>query len=70
MSRVLAQAIVDVDLEPEGGRLGVFRVEVWGKPPHDYTRTYTIRAKSDNLAAQEGLRRFTEEVEEMIAEKG
>jgi len=38
-------------------------VEVWGLAPHDYTRRYEIAAKSDTLAAQEGIRRFVAEME-------
>lgn len=70
MTRILANAVLDVELDPTPVRLGRFRVEVWGKEPHDYCRTYTIQAASDTLAAQEGLRRFVEEIEALIAEKG
>jgi hypothetical protein len=70
MSRVLANAIVDVELPATPVRLGRYRVEVWGREPHDYCRVYTIQASSDTLAAQEGLRRFVEEIEALIAEKG
>lgn len=70
MSRILANAVVDVELSPTPIRLGRFRVECWGKEPHDYVRVYTIQAASDTLAAQEGLRRFVEEIESLIAEKG
>lgn len=70
MSRILANAVVDVELSPTPTRLGRFRVECWGKEPHDYVRVYTIQAASDTLAAQEGLRRFVEEIESLIAEKG
>ena len=67
---ILANAIVDVEREPTPTGLGVFRVEVWGREPHDYVRVYTIEAKSDTLAAQEGLRRFDEEITELLSEKG
>jgi hypothetical protein len=67
--RILANAIVDVEREPRGGGLGRYRVEVWGKEPHDYTRVYTIDGKSDTIAAQEGLRRFVEEIEDLLAKK-
>jgi hypothetical protein len=70
MSRILANATVDVDLSPTPVRLGRFRVEVWGKEPHDFVRVYTIQAASDTMAAQEGLRRFVEDIEALIAEKG
>jgi hypothetical protein len=35
---ILANAIVDVEREPTDVGLGVFRVEVWGRQPHDYVR--------------------------------
>ena len=50
--------------------LGLFLVEVWGKEPYDYTRRYEIQAKSDTMAAQEGIRRFVSEMEAMDAAKG
>jgi hypothetical protein len=68
MAQVLANAIVDVIRPSTPKGLGLFRVEVWGKPPYDYTRTYEIQAKSDTLAAQEGIRRFVNEMENLPAE--
>ena len=66
-----ANAVVDVlDPPPVPGGLGRYRVEVWGKEPHDFVRVYTIQAASDTMAAQEGLRRFVEDIEALIAEKG
>lgn len=65
MSRVLAQAVVDVKREPTPFTIGCFLVEVWGKEPHDYVRHYEILAKSDTLAAQEGLQKFVEEMEQI-----
>jgi hypothetical protein len=43
----------------------LYRVRVWGLAggPHDFTRIYDIVAKTEGLAAQEGLRRFTAEAE-------
>jgi hypothetical protein len=70
MSRILANATVDIERAAAPTRLGRFRVEVWGEVPHDFCRVYTIQATSDTLAAQEGLRRFVEDVESLIAEKG
>ena len=67
--RVLCRATVDVEQSPTPARLGKFRVEVFGDPPHDYVRVYTIQAKSDTLAAQEGLRRFVEDIELLLSEK-
>jgi len=40
-------------------------IEVWGQPPHSHRRTYTLQAKTDNLAAQEGIRLFVEEMENL-----
>jgi hypothetical protein len=65
MSQVLANAIVDVVKPASPVGLGVFLVEVWGKPPYDYTRRYEIMAKNDTLAAQEGIRRFVAEMEQL-----
>ena len=63
-------AIVDVIREPTVIGMGSFRVEVWGKEPHDYVRVYTINAASDTLAAQEGLRRFSEEISLLLSKEG
>ena len=62
--------VVDViDAPPAHGQgLGLFKVTVWGKEPHDYVRVYEIQAKNDTLAAQEGIRRFVEEMEKLPAE--
>ena len=65
MRRVLCDAIVDLVAGPKKNGENTFKVEVWGKEPHDFRRHYTIPAKSDNLAAQEGIRRFVEEMERM-----
>jgi hypothetical protein len=68
MVQVLANAIVDVIKPASPVGLGMFSVEVWGKPPYDYTRTYEIQAKNDTLAAQEGIRRFVAEMEKLPVE--
>ena len=67
---IYANAVVDTEEAPKPGRLGKFRVEVWGREPHDYVRVYTIKAKSDNLAAHEGLQRFDAEITALLSEKG
>ena len=69
MSRVLAQAVVDVIVPPSVFSLGKFRVEVWGKEPHDYVRHYEIQAKSDTIAAQEGIQRFVDEMERLASKE-
>jgi hypothetical protein len=68
--RILAKAVVDVDQAATPIRLGKYTVEVWGEPPHDYVRVYTLRARSDTMAAQEGLRLFVEDIERLLSEKG
>lgn len=67
MARVLANAVVDVIKPTNPHSLGMFSVEVWGKEPYDYTRRYEIQAGSDTLAAQEGIRRFVAEMENLPA---
>lgn len=65
---IMANAIVDA-LEappPHGKGLGRFRVEVWGKEPHDYVRVYEITARDDNMAAREGLDRFVQEIGDLL----
>ena len=64
MQRVNCQAIVDIIKEPKMGNKGLatYRVETWGKEPYDFVRIYEIAAKSDTLAAQEGIRRFVDEL--------
>lgn len=66
---IQASAIVDVlqDPPPHGRGMGRFRVEVWGKEPHDYVRVYEIAAKDDNKAAREGLDRFVEDIGKLIS---
>ena len=68
MTRVLANAIVDVIKPATPLALGSFRVEVWGAEPYDYVRVYEIQAKNDTLAAQEGIRRFVAEMEALPVE--
>jgi len=41
-----------------------WRVTVWNVDRSDIIRTYTVEAVDDNVAAQEGLRRFVSEVAE------
>ena len=66
---IRARATVDVidHPPPHGHGLGKFSVEVWGDAPFDYVRRYEISAKNDTLAAQEGLRRFSDDISELIA---
>lgn len=68
--RVLAKAVMEVIRAPTPLTIGCFKVEVWGKPPHDYVRHYEILAKTDTMAAQEGIQRFVEEMEKLDAQEG
>jgi len=70
MVQVLASAVVDVLKPSTPVRIGNFRVEVWGQPPYDYVRTYEIMAQSDTIAAQEGIRRFVEEMQALNTTEG
>jgi hypothetical protein len=70
MAQVLASATVDVIKPNTPKTMGFFRVEVWGKDPYDFVRHYEIMAQSDTVAAQEGIRRFIEEMESLDISKG
>lgn len=61
-SRILAQAIVDLI---EDSPVPTWEVTVRGLPPHDHKRVYTLQRKTDTLAAQEGLRLFVEEIQNL-----
>lgn len=60
---ILANAIVDVIRSSTPRKVGLFKVTVWGKPPHDQTRIYEIMAKNETIAAQQGIARFVREME-------
>lgn len=60
---VLASAVVDVNRSATPFSLGHYKVEVWGKEPHDYVRIYEIQASSEDAAAREGIERFVQEME-------
>lgn len=70
MAQVLANAVVDIIKPATAQSIGNFRVEVWGMPPYDFVRTYEILAKSDTIAAQEGIQRFVAEMEKLDLSKG
>lgn len=69
---IYANAVVDViDAPPPHGHgLGLFKVTVWGKEPHDYVRVYEIQGKDDNMAAREGIDRFVDEIARLLEGKG
>lgn len=63
MERVLCSATVDTVKPSTPKTIGVFKVFVWGKAPHDQQRTYEIKARNENVAAQEGISRFVKEMQ-------
>ena len=65
MAQVLASAIVDVIKAATPVTVGRYSVEVWGKEPYDYVRRYDILAPNENAAAQEGIARFVEEMQQI-----
>ena len=68
MQPVLANATVDVIRESSPVKIGLFRVTVWGQPPYDETRIYEIMAKTDTMAAQQGIKRFVNEMQKAFAQ--
>ena len=60
--QIPSQATVDCEREPKGNSLGVYRVEVVGREPNDYARVYHISAKSEQVAAFDGMSRFHDEL--------
>lgn len=60
--RVLASATVDM---LRSGPFPLWEVTVTGENA-DHVRTYQIDAKTDDKAAQEGIERFTEEMENLM----
>jgi hypothetical protein len=69
--KILAQATVELIEEHVHGPsspISAWEVTVFGGPKggrQDYRRIYTIEAKTDNNAAQEGIRLFVEEMENL-----
>ena len=61
-ARILASCTVE-PLEDKPCKL--WEVTVWGLEPFGYTRNYTLAGKTDNNAAQEGIRLFVEEMENL-----
>jgi hypothetical protein len=62
MTNIRCSAIVD----PVPGDPGLFDVTVFTPPPDLNSRVYEVRAASDTIAAQEGIRRFVEEMERTV----
>lgn len=68
---ILARATVEVlrQATPASKELSTYRVEVWGEPPTDFVRIYTIKAKDEASAAREGLDTFVEEISALIPDE-
>jgi len=64
-----ANAIVDAIRPSTPQKPGLFKVEVWGREPHDYVRFYEILAKNDTIAAQQGIQRFVDDIQALLAEQ-
>lgn len=64
---VLCKAYVEIIKAPTPHRPGDFEVVVMGEEPHDYVRTYRIKAKNDSMAAREGIDRFVAEISDLVA---
>jgi hypothetical protein len=47
--------------------LGPYKVEVWGEPPMDYTRIYTIKHHSPEDAAREAIELFTADINKLVS---
>jgi hypothetical protein len=58
--RILASATVDIIRQ---GIPALWEVTVWGQPPFDHRRVYTLKANTDNIAAKQGIDLFVEEME-------
>lgn len=67
ISQIFANAVVD--LISEGPTLNKFKVEVWGREPNDYVRTYEILARDEDAAAREGLDVFVSEITDLISKE-
>lgn len=50
-----------VDLISDVRRPYLFKVKVWGEPPHKFTRFYDITADTDRAAGMKGLELFMKE---------
>lgn len=59
---VKASATVDKIMD---GPIPLWEVQVSGESPHNHRRTYTLRKKTDNDAAQEGIKQFVVEMENL-----
>lgn len=68
---IFANSTVEVlrQASPASKELSLYRVECWGRAPHDYVRIYEISAKDDATAARAGLDRFVEEITPLIKDE-
>lgn len=66
ISRILAQATVD-HLRP--GPVPLWEITVNGQPPFEHRRVYILEMRTEDLAAQEGLRLFEQEMENLQSQQ-
>ena len=59
-AQVYCQCIVDLISRHQ--RPYLFKVTVWGQPPHTMRRVYEIAATTEDLAAQSGINQFIKEM--------
>lgn len=57
MERVLCSCFVDYVDNMQ------YDVTVWGQPPYDHRRVYSLKGVSDDAVAKEGLRLFEDEMQ-------
>lgn len=60
--RVPCQAIVDLVWQPQGLKIGIYRVTVRAGYPYVGEHVYTVRAENDNVAANRGMDMFEAEM--------
>lgn len=64
---ILCKAFVETIRPATPHRPGDFEVVVMGEEPHDYMRTYRVKAKDDSMAARDGIDRFVDEIGALVA---
>ena len=62
MDKVLCSATVDLAQIGHNGGPALYEVTVWENPPSLHRIVYMLRGKCEDEVAQEGLRRFVEDI--------
>lgn len=66
MTRILAQATAD---HLRAGAVPLWEITVSGQPPFEHRRVYILEMRTEDLAAQEGLRLFEQEMENLQSQQ-